>query len=159
VAGIKVYSPDDIGEAVVRHDVEQIVIAIPSATVAQKRKFIASLEQTGLPVKILPGLVELVDGHASVGRIRELEVSDLLGRDPVMPDPSLFSRNIKGMSILVTRAAGSIGSELCRQIILQRPKRLVLLDHSEFGLYSIDQELGQACQGIEFVPRLGSVMN
>ncbi len=159
VAGIRVYGPSDVGEAMLRHDVEQIVVAIPSATASQKRRLIARLEPAGLPVKILPGLVDLVNGHASVSDIRELDVADLLGRDPVAPQASLFARNIAGKVVLVTGAGGSIGSELCRQIISQRPRRLMLLDHSEFGLYAIDLELQQLARGIEVLPCLGSVLD
>ncbi len=81
----------------------------------------------GLPVKILPGLVEMVDGHAAVAQIREVDVADLLGRDPVAPAAALFLRNITGKVVMVTGAGGSIGSELCRQIVSQRPRRLVLI--------------------------------
>ena len=159
VAGLQVYPPDALDDALFRHDVQQIVVAIPSATTAQKRQLIARLEQTGLPVKILPDLMSLVDGSASVSDIREVDVADLLGRDAVPPQPSLFARNIANKVVLVTGAGGSIGSELCRQIISQRPARLVLLDHSEFGLYDIDRELQQAGRGVEFVACLGSVLD
>ena len=85
VAGLTVYPPDALQDAIYQHDVDQIVVAIPSATAAQKRRLIETLDPAGLPVKILPGLVELVDGYASVSDIRDLDVADLLGRDPVMP--------------------------------------------------------------------------
>ena len=159
VAGLTVYPPDALQDAIYQHDVDQIVVAIPSATAAQKRRLIETLDPAGLPVKILPGLVELVDGNASVSDIRDLDVADLLGRDPVMPQPDLFARNVSGKVVMVTGAGGSIGSELCRQIISQRPSRLVLLDHSEFGLYAIDHELRQVLHGIEVVPCLGSVLD
>ncbi len=159
VAGIRVYSPDDLGEAMVRHDVAQIVVAIPSATAAQKRKLIAKLEPAGLPVKILPGLVDLVNGNASVADIRDLDVADLLGRDPVTPRPDLFAGNIARKVVMVTGTGGSIGSELCRQILTQRPRLLLMLDHSEFGLYAIDQELRQLARGIQLLPCLGSVLD
>ncbi len=159
VAGLRVYAPDDLAEAVFRHDVDQIVVAIPSASSAQKRRLIRRVEGTGLPVKILPGLVEMVDGKAGVSDIREVDVADLLGRDPVPPDQALFARNIAGKVVLVTGAGGSIGSELCRQILSQRPSVLVLLDHSEFALYSIDHELQSAAQGSRIVACLGSVLD
>ena len=159
VAGLKVYPPSALKDAIYRHDVDQVVVAIPSATAAQKRRLIETLEPVGLPVKILPGLVELVDGSASVADIRDLDAADLLGRDPVLPQPALFARNIAGKVVMVTGAGGSIGSELCRQIISQRPARLVLLDHSEFGLYAIDHELRQVARDITLVPCLGSVLD
>ena len=159
VAGLHVYRSDAVREAVYRHDIDQFVVAIPSAGAAQKRKLIQQLEPVGLPVKILPGLSDLVDGSASVSDIREIDAADLLGRDAVMPQPALFARNIAGKVVMVTGAGGSIGSELCRQIITQRPRKLLLLDHSEFGLYSIDQELQQLAQGVSLVPCLGSVLD
>ena len=159
VAGLKVYPPDKLSDAIYRHDVDQIVVAIPSAGVAQKRQLISRVEVAGLPVKILPGLVDLVNGKARVSDIRELDVADLLGRDPVSPQPALFARNIVGKVVLVTGAGGSIGSELCRQIVSQRPKRLVILDHSEFGLYAIDQELQVLAHGVEVVAHLGTVLD
>ena len=134
-------------------------VAIPSASAAQKRTLIARIEAVGLPVKILPGLVEMVDGHADMAQIREVDVADLLGRDPVAPAAALFLRNITGKVVMVTGAGGSIGSELCRQIVSQRPQRLVLIDHSEFSLYSIEHELVNAGHGTPVVACLGSVLD
>ncbi len=159
VSGLRVYSPADLDEAVIRHDVAQIVVAIPSANAAQKRRLIQRVESSGLPVKILPGLVEMVDGRPEVSDIREVDVADLLGRDAVPPDPALFARNIAGKVVMVTGAGGSIGSELCRQILSQHPRRLVLLDHSEFALYTIDHEVLHAAHGTEIVTCLGSVLD
>ena len=159
VAGLPVYAPTALADAIFRHEVEQIVLAIPSASSAQKRRLIEGVEGAGLPVKILPNLFELVDGKAGVSDIREVDVADLLGRDPVPPDPALFARNIADKVVLVTGAGGSIGSELCRQIATQRPAKLLLLDHSEFALYTIDQELRDTGRGIEVVACLGSVLD
>ena len=159
VAGLRVYPPEQLAAAVVRHDVDQIVVAIPSASAAQKRMLIARIGAVGLPVKILPGLVEMVDGRAAVAQIREVDVTDLLGRDPVAPSAELFSRNITGKVVLVTGAGGSIGSELCRQIVSQKPKRLVLFDHSEFSLYSIEHELVNSGHGTSVLACLGSVLD
>jgi len=159
ISGLRVYSREQMVEAVVRHDVSQIVVAIPSASAAQRRQLIERIESLGVPVKILPGLVQMVDGSAAVADIREVDVADLLGRDPVSPAASLFSRNITGKVVMVSGAGGSIGSELCRQIVSQRPTRLVLLDHSEFALYSIEHELAHAVHGIQVVACLGSVLD
>ena len=159
VGGLRVYSPENFDEAVLRHDVAQIVVAIPSASAAQKRALIERMEATGLPVKILPGLFEMVDGSPVVASIREVDVADLLGRDAVTPDAGLFARNIAGKVVLVTGAGGSIGSELCRQILSQRPLRLVLVDHSEFALYTIEHELLTNLHAVPLVPCLGSVLD
>jgi FlaA1/EpsC-like NDP-sugar epimerase len=159
VAGLTVYPPASLDRAIYRHDVVQIVLAIPSATTAQKRELITRVEHAGLPVKILPSLVDLVNGRVNVSDLREIDVADLLGRDPVPPEPSLFTRNISGKVVLVTGAGGSIGSELCRQIVSQKPRRLILLDHSEYALYAIDHELRQAEPSVELVTCLGSVLD
>ena len=164
VGGLRVYAPAALPEAMFRHDVELIVLAIPSATTAQKRRLIQRVESAGLPVKILPGLADLEEGAAGVSDIREVDVADLLGRDAVPADPALFARNIAGKVVLVTGAGGSIGSELCRQIMTQRPARLVLLDHSEFALYTIDHEMQQVASSghagaAKVVACLGSVLD
>jgi len=159
VAGLPVYSPSTLDDAIFRHELEEIVLAIPSASSAQKRRLIERVEGAGLPVKILPSLFELVDGKAGISDLREVDVADLLGRDPVPPDPALFARNIAGKVVLVTGAGGSIGSELCRQIASQRPVKLLLLDHSEFALYTIEHELRGSWPAIELVACLGSVVD
>ena len=159
IAGLKVYSPEILADVVFRHDIAQIVVAIPSAGPAQKRRLIRRVEGAGLPVKILPSLDQMVGGHAGISDIREVDVADLLGRDPVPPDPALFARNIAGKVVLVTGAGGSIGAELCRQIVSQRPAKLVLLDHSEFALYTVDRELRRLAPNIGLVACLGSVLD
>lgn len=159
VVGLRVYSPDQLEEAVISHDVAQIVVAIPSATAAQKRRLIERIDAAGLPVKILPGLVEMVDGQAAVADIREVDVADLLGRDTVAPATELFARNITGKAVMVTGGGGSIGSELCRQILSQRPRCLVVIDHSEYALYSIERELASHSHGVPIVACLGSVLD
>jgi len=159
VAGLRVQPPSRLPQLVDRHRIDQIVVAIPSASAAVRRQLIEPLERLGVPVKVLPTLTELVDGEVSLADIREINESDLLGREPVPCDPQLFARNLRGKSVLVTGAGGSIGSELCRQILTQQPARLVLFDHSEFALYTIEQELRHADHGVELVAVLGSVLN
>jgi FlaA1/EpsC-like NDP-sugar epimerase len=159
VVGLPVYPPSALEAAVARHGVEQIVIAIPSASVSQRRAVIGAVEGAGLPVKVLPGLDRLFNGEVHVGDIRNIDVSDLLGRDPVPPDHKLFARNLRHKSVLVTGAGGSIGNELCRQILSQQPRRLVLFDHSEFALYTIEQELRPLARDTELVGVLGSVLD
>jgi FlaA1/EpsC-like NDP-sugar epimerase len=159
VAGLHVHPVSELGEAVYRYGVDQIVVAIPSAGTEQKRALIRRVEGAGLPVKILPSLNELVDGEADLSAIREVDVADLLGRDPVPPDEALLARHITGKVVLVTGAGGSIGSELCRQVVGQQPAKLLLLDHSEFGLYAIEHELRRLGQGVELVACLGSVLD
>ncbi len=161
VSALPVYPPEAMAEVIERYSVAEIVLAMPSATIEEKRRLVDRLAPMGLPVKILPGLTEWVGGSAGVADIRDLDVADLLGRDPVPPDPKLISRNINGKVVLVTGAGGSIGSELCRQVMGQQPACIVLLDHSEFALYSIDREL-RAMPGAKEVgifAKLGSVLD
>jgi FlaA1/EpsC-like NDP-sugar epimerase len=159
VSGLPVYGLDRLTEAINRHQVAQVVIAIPSASPARRRELIRRIEPAGLPIKTLPGLGELVEGQAGVDEIREVDVADLLGRDPVAPNPALFARCIQGLSVMVTGAGGSIGSELCRQIVSQRPARLVVLEHSEIALYEIDQELARAAPQLPRRAVLASVLD
>jgi FlaA1/EpsC-like NDP-sugar epimerase len=137
-----------------------VVVAAPSATADERHAMMERVQDCGLPVKTLPGLAQMVDGPADVTQIRDVELDDLLGRTPVKPDPVLMGRSILGRCVLVTGAGGSIGSELCRQILKQRPAKLVLLDHSEFALYTIHHEL-EALPGQKgaLVAVLGSVQD
>ncbi len=159
VVGLTVYSPEEFARYAERLGIDQVVVAVPSAGPQVRQQIMRRAGVAGLPVKTLPGLVELVSGQVHVSDIREVDVADLLGRAPVPPDASLFSRNITGKNVLVTGAGGSIGSELCRQIMSQGPSKLVLLDHSEFALYSIDQELSAVRRATLLMPVLGTVLD
>lgn len=159
VAGLRVYGTAELENVIESRDIDLIVVAIPSASAAQKRALIARVEQCGVPVKMLPALTDLVSGKVTVSDIREVDVADLLGRDPVPPEPALFARNIRGRSVLVTGAGGSIGGELCRQICSQQPRSIVLYDHSEYALYAIDRELRALAPGLHIEAVLGSVLD
>lgn len=159
VAGLPVFDPAELADVVKRCEIELIVVAIPSAPASARRDLMRRIEDLGLPAKTLPGLVHLVDGDADVSLIRDIDAADLLGRDPVPPDPALFARNLRDKVVMVTGAGGSIGSELCRQILTQRPRALVLFDHSEFSLYSIEQELATLRGSSRLVSVLGSVLD
>jgi FlaA1/EpsC-like NDP-sugar epimerase len=160
VGGLKVYSPTELESLILARQLGLVVVAAPSATADERHAMMERVQDCGLPVKTLPGLGQMVDGHADVTQIRDVELDDLLGRTPVKPDPVLMGRSILGRCVLVTGAGGSIGSELCRQILKQRPAKLVLLDHSEFALYTIHHEL-EALPGLEgaLVAVLGSVQD
>lgn len=161
VSTLPVYLPESIHAVVSRHAIAEIIIAIPSATIIEKRRIMERLAPLGLPVKILPGLTEWVAGSAGVADIRNLDVADLLGRDPVPPDPNLIGRNITGKAVMVTGAGGSIGSELCRQVMSQKPSSIVLFDHSEYALYAIERELSAMAlvKDVRIIARLGSVLD
>jgi FlaA1/EpsC-like NDP-sugar epimerase len=160
VGGLKVHAPQELKSLIFARQLGLVVVAAPSATAEERHAMMERVQDCGLPVKTLPGLAQMVDGQADVTQIRDIELDDLLGRVPVKPDPVLMGRSILGRSVLVTGAGGSIGSELCRQILKQRPAKLVLLDHSEFALYTIQHEL-EAVPGLEgaLVAVLGSVQD
>jgi FlaA1/EpsC-like NDP-sugar epimerase len=157
VAGLKVFHSDRLITTVNHRHIGLIVIAIPSATPEQRREIMYQANKAGVPVKILCGLMELADEDISSQSIREIKIDDLLGREPIRPVPELFSKCVHGQNILVTGAGGSIGSELCRQIMTLRPRQLHLFDHSEHALYNIEQELRRHFPGLSIQPHLGSV--
>ncbi|MHB1249197.1 MAG: polysaccharide biosynthesis protein, partial [Polaromonas sp.] len=163
INGIPVFGPAGIPEIVTRHKITDILLAMPSATRERRNRIIENLR--GLPVHIrtLPAWADLASGRVTVRDFHDLDVEDLLGRAPVAPDGDLLARDLAGQVVLISGAGGSIGSELCRQIVLQRPRQLLLLDHSEFALYAIHQELQALCAAgelpVELVPLLGSVVN
>ena len=160
---IRVYAPDQIAALVTRLKATDILLALPSATRERRNQILKRLQPLPLHVRTLPGLSDLASGRVTVQDIRELDIEDLLGREPVPPNPELLSRNLTAKVVLVTGAGGSIGSELCRQILRERPERLLLLDHSEFALYSIHAELLALCRThswpIDVTPILGSVVH
>lgn len=163
VNGIKVYAPHELRALVPRLGITDILLALPSATRERRNQIIQRLQPLGARVRTLPGLSDLASGRVSVQDIRELDIEDLLGRAPVPPQPELLARNLAGRTVLVTGAGGSIGSELCRQIVREQPHTLLLLDHSEFALYSIHEELRALCAlqsgTITLVPILASVVH
>jgi FlaA1/EpsC-like NDP-sugar epimerase len=163
INGIPVFSPAEVSEVVARHGVTDILLALPSASRERRNNIIQSMRDLPVHIRTLPGLNDLANGRVTVQDFRELDVEDLLGRDPVPPDAALMSQDLFGKVVMVTGAGGSIGGELTRQIVLQHPRQLLLLDHNEFGLYSIHQSLQSLCAEhalkVELVPLLGSVSN
>ncbi|AMP03339.1 polysaccharide biosynthesis family protein [Collimonas pratensis] len=162
IAGIKVFPADDLPNLIARFGFKEILLAMPSLSKVQQKHILDLLEPLKVKIKVTPPIKSLINGELRVQDIREVEIEDLLGRDPVEPNPELISACIVNKSVLVTGAGGSIGSELCRQIIKQRPSRLILLEMSEFGLYAIEQELSELQRSlglsIELLPFLGSVL-
>lgn len=159
VGGLRVYSNNEIRGVLLKLGIKEIVLAIPSTSRSRRREIIESLQQYPVSLKTVPGITELVTGRAKVNEIRQVGIEDLLGRDAIQPNESLMRRCIFGKSVLVTGAGGSIGSELCRQIICLAPKRLILFEISEFGLYSIEKELRHLYPQVEIISVLGSVLN
>ncbi len=144
VHGVRIYGPNSLFELVETFSVRQILLAIPSATHAERKEILSKLEHLPVHVKTVPDMFDMVSGKVGVDEIRDIDIEDLLGRDAVPPDPLLLGACIKQKSVLVTGAAGSIGSELCRQILAINPARLIILDAFEYGLYELEQELQSA---------------
>jgi FlaA1/EpsC-like NDP-sugar epimerase len=141
VNGIKVHLPDNLPFLIRSQGIDRILLAVPSLTRRRRREILTQLEPLGVHVQTVPNIEQLVTGTANLADLREVDVSDLLGRDPVPPKPALFDACIRDRVVMVTGAGGSIGSELCRQIIGSSPRRLVLFEMSELALYNIEREL------------------
>jgi FlaA1/EpsC-like NDP-sugar epimerase len=160
INGIAVFGPDSLEELVRRRRIDRILLAMPAASRRRRREILAQLEPLGVHVQSLPNLADLISGRAQFNELCDVDVGDLLGRDPVPPRPKLFGSCIRGKCVLVTGAGGSIGSELCRQIIRLGPSRLVLFEMSELALYNIQRELEEVAAherlNVEIVPLLGN---
>ena len=133
----------DVPEIVIKHKVDLIFIAIPSATAAEMRRILTHCERTGVAIRTLPGLSDIVSGRVSLDVLRNINLDDLLGREQVNIDKKSVAQFITDSRVLVTGGGGSIGSELCRQICTFNPAELIIVDHNEFNLYNIDRELSQ----------------
>lgn len=161
IMGLQVYDISRAAYLVDKYDVTQVLLAVPSASRARRKKILESLIDLSAEVLTVPDMKDIVEGKASIDQLKDVAIEDLLGRDPVTPQPCLMESNILGKVVMVTGAGGSIGSELCRQIVRQKPKALVLFELSEFGLYQIDRELKQLMEAeglyVEIIPLLGSV--
>lgn len=148
---------DEVQRVATRRNIELLVIAIPSATGEQIRRIVGICTSTGLDFKILPPLDELLDGRAHVGQVRDVRIEDLLGRDPVHLDLDRVERDLARRTVLVTGGAGSIGSELARQIAGFCPARLILFEQAESPLYFVHLELARTYPGLEIVPVIGDI--
>ncbi|WP_246727681.1 nucleoside-diphosphate sugar epimerase/dehydratase [Chelativorans sp. Marseille-P2723] len=154
--GIRVYPGDRLEELVGRLDIEEVIIASATAGTRKRRELVARLGRHHVKIRILPPIADLAAGKYLVSYIRDIDIDDLLGRSPVPADPRLMQSTIEGRTILVTGAAGSIGSALCRTIAGANPAKLVALDINELGLYELERELRQY-GGFPVVPVLGSI--
>ncbi|EGR0068676.1 polysaccharide biosynthesis protein [Vibrio vulnificus] len=161
IQGLTVHSSQQVSRLVEKLNIEKILLAMPRATRSERKAIIDSLLHLPVEVLTVPDFKDIVNGNATVDDLKDVAIEDLLGRDPVEPNPELMKANIRGKVVMVTGAGGSIGSELCRQIVRQKPKTLILFELSEYGLYEIDKELSgmvEAMQlNVEIIPLLGSV--
>lgn len=159
--GQPIYRPADLAELVMSHAVSDVLLAMPSINRKRRNEILLQIAEAKVAVRTLPSVNELAQGKVYTTDLRELDIDDLLGRDAVPPDEALLSKNIKGKVVLVTGAGGSIGSELCRQILDVGPSTLLLVELSEFALYQIHGELGAKVRnkGVMLVPLLASVQD
>lgn len=163
ISGLQVFSGKDIQRMIDLTGAEEVLLAIPSATRARRREVLGALEPFPLHVRSVPSVMDLASGRVKVDDIQEVDIADLLGRDAVPAQKDLLAHCVTGQVVMVTGAGGSIGSELCRQILVLKPKALLLFEHSEFNLYSIHGELEQRVLreslSVRLVPFLGSIRN
>ena len=160
--GLAIYSPQDLSGLVLSLGISDVLLALPTANRKRRNEILALMQQAKVSVRTLPSVMELAQGKVSTADLRELDIDDLLGRDSVPPNHILLGRNVTRKVVLVTGAGGSIGSELCRQILKLKPQTLLLVDQSEYALYEIHQELLDKTQALgqgatQLVPLLASV--
>lgn len=160
IGGIEIVAPDSLEILINSKSVTEVLLAIPSISNSRRKDIINFLQPYSVHVRSLPGVSELAQGKVKIADLQEISITDLLGREPALADKGLLSLNVESKVIMVTGAGGSIGSELCRQIFLLKPKMLILYELSEFALYKINRELLDiALPSIKLLPILGSVNN
>jgi FlaA1/EpsC-like NDP-sugar epimerase len=159
IHGVKVYSPEQISALIDEKKISQILLAMPALRSGHRRKILEKLEKHPVHVRTLPDIADLVSGKMKVSDIREVDASDVLGREAVPPVPELIEKCIRDKNVMVTGAGGSIGAELCRQIIEHAPSKLILFEQSEFALYKIEKELDAYDVNFEIIAVLGSVVD
>lgn len=159
--GLKVYDPEELGSIVIDSGISTVLLALPSISRHRRNEILAKIKEAKVAVRTLPSVTDLALGTVTVSDLRELDVEDLLGREPVPPNNVLLGKNIFEKIVLVTGAGGSIGSELCRQIIDIGPKKLILFEQSEYALYQIQYELERRTfdRNIEMLALMGSVQD
>ncbi len=161
INGVPVVPPDSMANISTEFNISQVLLALPTISSERRREIINSLAGLTISVKTIPKISELVSGRAFVGQIQDIDLSDLLGREPVPPNPELIEKCIASKVVLVTGAGGSIGAELCRQILQSSPKVLIMLDNSEFALYKIQNQIRSemTSNSIELIGLLGSAQD
>ncbi len=161
VGGLRVFPPSEIPEVVEQTGAGIVLLAMPSISRARRREIVNNLKDLKVKIKTIPGISEIISDSAKISELRSVQPEDLLGRDPVAPDPGLLKHNIFGKAVMVAGAGGSIGSELCKQILSLQPSALVLFEVSEYALYEIDSALNETARKLPYkvkiVPVLGSV--
>lgn len=162
IQGLRINNNNALESLIDNYGIKKVLLALGNASVSQRKNLIEHISKQGIEILTTPAVQDIVSGKAKIEEVKDVDIEDLLGRDSVIPNQSLLCNNIKDKVVLVSGAGGSIGSELCRQIIKQKPSKLILLELNEFSLYTIEQELNQYCQTqnkqeIEVISILGSV--
>jgi FlaA1/EpsC-like NDP-sugar epimerase len=162
IRGLTVHPPEAIKSLIKQHNVSRILLALDEVTRQERVRIIRSLETYQIQVQTVPHMSQVLEGQSSPTSLRDIEIEDLLGREPVEPDPLLLRKTVEQKTILVTGAGGSIGAELCRQILTLAPEKLILFERSEYNLYKIDKELKKLKAEspeikVEIIPLLGSI--
>ena len=159
--GQPIYNPADLANLVTSLTISDVLLAMPSLNRKRRNEILAQIRTAHVAVRTLPSMTDLAQGKVSISDLRELDIDDLLGREPVMPNHILLAMNVRSKVVMVTGAGGSIGSEICRQILAVGPSKLLLIEQSEFALYAIHQELEEklARRDIVLVPLLASVQD
>ena len=158
INGFSVYSSNDLKHLIERLDISDVILALPSVSRERRRLIISSLYGCGVRVRTLPSLTDMASGRVHLSNLHDLDMNDVLGREEVVPDPWLLKKNIQNKVVLVTGAGGTIGSELCRQIFWLKPKKIILVDNSEYALYKIYEELKSfSHESIKLIANLASV--
>lgn len=163
IQGLSVHHASDVDRLIVKNSIRKVFLAVPSLSRSHRKTIINSLVHLRVEVLSVPSMEDIVSGKAKIDQLQDVAIEDLLGRDPVAPQQVLLEANIKNKVVMVTGAGGSIGSELCRQIIKEKPSRLILFERSEFALYKIESELNKLIADlgiiVRVVPLLGCVQN
>lgn len=157
--GQPIYCPNDLSMLAETLAISDVLLAIPSASRKRRNEILSQIREAQVSVRTLPSVSDLAQGKVAVSDLRELDIDDLLGREAVVPNQILLAKNITGKIVMVTGAGGSIGAELCRQILALDPKKLLLLEQSEFALYNIHQELESKGTPVRLIPLLASVQD
>jgi len=156
---LQISSFNSLKKVIKKHEAKLILIAIPSTSQIRRVEILKKLSKFPLEVKVLPSVDNIVNGEVTIDSIKKVQVEDILGREAVVPQEKLLKKNIKGKNVLVTGAGGSIGSELCRQILELSPRKIVLIENSEFNIYSVHQELLKSRKRADIIPKLATVTN
>tara|TARA_A100001011_G_scaffold397248_1_gene497642 strand:- start:49 stop:2022 length:1974 start_codon:yes stop_codon:yes gene_type:complete len=159
ILGQMVYDPLNIDKLIIKKNIDMVLLALPSVTRQKRNQIINDLNKFKIIVKTLPSVQDIVEGKISVSDIKDLSIDDLLNRDQVDPNLELLSKNISSKAVLITGAGGSIGSEIARQIIKLNPKKLLLIELSEFALYKISEDLKNLNQSVKIIPLLINIQN